>query len=598
MRYPKHPQHFLQPCFKSCCRAVISTCLVLLLSGCFRVELNGPVGGATVTLAPYHAPLEIEQTVVSRDEAALISTFGAETWAEMTPELKRLFLGSLLFDNRLIDDSQYYTITATGGFDYDHDRDGVLDAQPTPVQGTWHAIVRGDDIKASRGRVSLLTEAVQRFIVSRFPDEYFGIDSPTGEATGENPILAGSSGAPPASNISPAVTTPRDPPPPPTPGVLPDANARQLVRDITGDGEVDYADLLRWSALTSMDSYLGSRAALEDMAQAITEGQELRFDRLVWEVMRAEYITVYRSLFPDLDNCSVVGNGAAFVHEPTWIRCGLPSSRNPNPSLEGIEAFTNLETVQFNNFNVSNYLPLAGLPRLRELFGVRGGGEGTLAQVTNVSTLHEVGFADEDPSWLADLDSVKDIRISFPPADLMALMEALGGMENLERLRLARSDLRAEELAMLSGLQSLERLSFDVSTLADISSFPPLASLEILNLVNTGISDVTPLGALPALKALNLNGNSITDISALAGLGNIEELRLAFNSITDLPDFSALRRIRVLELHSNALTSIDGLENLTTLASLDLRDNPDVPCGDIQGLVALLPQTQIRYNCQ
>ena len=77
---------------------------------------------------------------------------------------------------------------------------------------------------------------------------------------------------------------------------------------------------------------------------------------------------------------------------------------------------------------------------------------------------------------------------------------------------------------------------------------------------------------LTDLTVLNLNSNHVRDISPLANLTNLVELGLSSNSIT---------------------TGVARLVTLTHAEEVRLTMNKDVPCGDIEVLVAALGENVV-----
>jgi len=57
-------------------------------------------------------------------------------------------------------DTNIYIATISAGDDVDADDDGILDATPTPLQGTIHAILTGSQLKAGNWQVTLMSELV------------------------------------------------------------------------------------------------------------------------------------------------------------------------------------------------------------------------------------------------------------------------------------------------------------------------------------------------------------------------------------------------------------------------------------------------------
>ncbi|MEP1595403.1 MAG: peptidylprolyl isomerase [Halieaceae bacterium] len=206
----------------------------LVLTGCFHTQLNGSVGGASVTVATLRSPDLILGTATSLRPAELIDLFGDETWAEWPSLARMLFVGITQFKVAQLDldPDSLYVVTATGGDDYDPDSRLALSENPVGVQGNWHVIATGQRIIDGNLKVSALTESIYRQ---------------------QLPILATQTDIQVQSRL--------------------EAAAKLLVADVDNSGSVDYDDVLRWNRSLDSDFLLGSVPAVDALSDAITAGQ-------------------------------------------------------------------------------------------------------------------------------------------------------------------------------------------------------------------------------------------------------------------------------------------------------------------------------------
>lgn len=137
-------------------------------------------------------------------------------------------------------------------------------------------------------------------------------------------------------------------------------------------------------------------------------------------------------------------------------------------SIEGLQYFVNLETLELLFHDISDVSPIAGLAKLRSL-GLGG-------------------------------NPVQDIS-------------ALSGMTELDYLALF--NCQASDYSPLMNLTKLRILQIGYSTFSDARVLQGLTNLDTLELIYAQVSDVTPLGDLPNLKSLKLEGNPISDYSPL-----------------------------------------------------------------------------------
>ncbi|MCJ8267900.1 MAG: leucine-rich repeat domain-containing protein, partial [Psychrosphaera sp.] len=98
-------------------------------------------------------------------------------------------------------------------------------------------------------------------------------------------------------------------------------------------------------------------------------------------------------------------------------------------------------------------------------------------------------------------------------------------------------------------------------------------ALTSLNLSRNVIADLSALANLTRLKGLGLWENKITDLAALRHLTALQGLTLKYNDIEDLTPLSSLSKLSLLTLEGNNITDISALLSLNELSSLTLENN-------------------------
>ncbi len=116
-----------------------------------------------------------------------------------------------------IHDNDYYVLSVDGGVDIDTDDNGVLDSSPTQNLGSIHTVISGNELKTKKFKVSLLTEIAYQVTKELFNEEL-------------NTILLRER--------------------------LDDVAKRLLAKDINGDDNIDYEDLLVWTPRYDKDKLL------------------------------------------------------------------------------------------------------------------------------------------------------------------------------------------------------------------------------------------------------------------------------------------------------------------------------------------------------
>jgi hypothetical protein len=212
-------------------RCLALLCLVLPLSGCFQVELVGPVADAEVTIAPLREPTNVIARATTLSPAAWIAFSGEEGWQGIGAlQSKVIGIPALKVDD--IDPETLYLVTATGGLDYDADSDGTVDRVPTAVGGSLHVIATGAQIAAENIQISPLTEALYQALLPELD-------------TLSDLFIEGT-----LNTLS-----------------------EQLVEDVEDNGYVSYEDVLLWKRLEHSDFLKARLSTLDTLAAALADGE-------------------------------------------------------------------------------------------------------------------------------------------------------------------------------------------------------------------------------------------------------------------------------------------------------------------------------------
>ena len=213
-------------------KITLAALLGLSLTACFHIQLNGSVGGGTLTIAPLRTPGNVVATVVSWTPADLLAIWGQEKWDEHDSLVNLALVGVNPLQPDNLSPNTLYVVTASGGQDYDPDVQRALSDSPVAVQGSWHMIASGKRIMAGNLKVSTLTEALYQQLRPRL-----------GEWSNDE-ILARLN-----------------------------ASATLVVGDVDDNGEVNYDDVLRWNRTFDAPFYRGKLSAIDALSDAITAGQ-------------------------------------------------------------------------------------------------------------------------------------------------------------------------------------------------------------------------------------------------------------------------------------------------------------------------------------
>ena len=247
-----------------------------------------------------------------------------------------------------------------------------------------------------------------------------------------------------------------------------------------------------------------------------------------------------------------------------------------NHDVKQLSRLVNLTFLALHG--VEDFTPLAGLPKLEELFVSSSNIPNLqpLAGLTNLRVIHTGGDLISDLSPLAKLTKLEHIYL--PGGDISDLTP-LAGLTNLEELYLHGNKI--SDISPIAGLTNLKRLDLSrIDILLDISPLTTLSNLEWLSLRNNNISDISALARLINLTWMDLARNEISDVSPLATLSNLELLSLQDNNVSDISALARLINLTWLNVSQNEISDLSPLDRLRpNLDFLSVSDNPYFPPG-------------------
>jgi hypothetical protein len=206
---------------------------LLLLSACFKTELGGTVAGASVTITELRTGAPAQDGLKSSDLGAFLATKSQDQWDKLGDLGKMINLGNFFVEKDRFLPGTWYLVTVTGGEDMDSNADGVVDTRFAPVGGTWHAIIKGGQLREGGFAVSPITEALYQSVIDELPQLGDGqLETRLNTAT------------------------------------------MSMLEDVNGNGTVGYGDALGWSTLFHRDRYLLNFDAVVDLSNAIRAGAD------------------------------------------------------------------------------------------------------------------------------------------------------------------------------------------------------------------------------------------------------------------------------------------------------------------------------------
>jgi hypothetical protein len=235
--------------------------------------------------------------------------------------------------------------------------------------------------------------------------------------------------------------------------------------------------------------------------------------------------------------------GIDYLDRVVWVRgAGAGFDDTTMIHVSRLEYLEHLGLSLSPNVTDAGLLHLAGLSRLRhldlDLDGVRGPGLAALGGMSELETLRvgRMKIADADFAHLANLKKLKVLEASNNERLTDAGLAHLAALTELRDLNLAWTRVTGRGLVHLRGLRKLERLNLaqtQVETLEPIRGLPELIYLHLIGCpIGEGIA---PAASFNKLTYLVLSNTQVDDagLKALSGLSNLKELLLNETKVTD-----------------------------------------------------------------
>ncbi len=209
--------------------------------------------------------------------------------------------------------------------------------------------------------------------------------------------------------------------------------------------------------------------------------------------------------------------------------------RLPNcPSLEGLEYFKNLKSLNLTYYQPENITPLGELTQLTDL-NLSGYHNFNDAFIENSEALSKLVHLEN-----LDLQTTYLVDVSF--------------LENLKKLQTLK--VHFSKNAYIDGkefnrLKHLRKLFIAGNRNVSLTQLDQLPLLEHLELFNCRVENLDFLSASNQLKYLSADHGGIDDIEGLSSLYELETLILSNNNISDITPLKDLNKLKILKLTQN-----------------------------------------------
>ena len=214
-------------------------------------------------------------------------------------------------------------------------------------------------------------------------------------------------------------------------------------------------------------------------------------------------------------------------------------------SIEGIEAFSNLQVLYIHNNDIIS-VELSSLTNLTELWLFYT--DLTSLDVSSLTNLTKLICSQNQISDL-NVDGLTNLEYINCQSNQLSSLD-LSSLSNLTYLSCGNNNLTSINLNNLAPLESLG-CSNNPLTALDINNF---ITLETLACTNNQLTELD-VSNLTALKYLYCSDNQLTGLEA-SNLVNMETLKCSNNQLTAM-DVSNMPNLEILECDNNQLTSLE-----------------------------------------
>ena len=327
-------------------------------------------------------------------------------------------------------------------------------------------------------------------------------------------------------------------------------------------------------------------------------------------VSRLEGLTFDRSVVDSYDalarmECIGSLEGIAFMGSNLKTIPDLPVNRSlvrfsaagsPLESLEGIDRFPSLETLNVDFTAIASFEGLEGCPNVkrvsarccRSLGSLRGLQNARKLKELDISTSHIYwGGENRTPGRLASLrglehcESLVELDAS---GNAIASMKGIEHCTRLETLKLARNRItRIEGLERLSSLGALNLSGNPLESLAGIE--PVAGTLGYLHVSDTKVDSLEPLRRFPHLHGFSARNTRVTSLEPLRGPDYnpmrphslLYKVDVSGSPVRSLLGLEAMTYyVPDIKARGCQLTSLDGLPNRKDFGEVDFDEN-DIP---------------------
>ena len=255
-----------------------------------------------------------------------------------------------------------------------------------------------------------------------------------------------------------------------------------------------------------------------------------------------------RFIMPVLNSLSLNGNK---ITKLTQLRISsLPKLQtihlqdNPLNDISELQWFTPLTSLNISNTQVTDIVPLFGLPALKSV----------------------------------------DLTGNTITCQLMAIAQ-----QKLPQTTFTEPQNCTTNQALISSITFKDSaLNTCISAQAQANGWTTIEQMTRLTCENAGVVDMDGLHNLSAITELNIKGNNINHLNALIYLKHLSVLDLSYNKVDDINLLASLSKLtHTINLSNNQISDVTAIFDLN-VTSLNLSNNDKITCGQFNGIAARL----------
>lgn len=190
-----------------------------------------------------------------------------------------------------------------------------------------------------------------------------------------------------------------------------------------------------------------------------------------------------------------------------------------------------------------------------------------------------------DPQGLTDLAPLtmltKLTRLTITGAPVTDL-SPIRNLTNLEYLDLSGTEVK--ELAHLRYAVALKELRLSGTRISSLATIEKFRQLHLLDLSNTLITDISPLSALTGLIDLDLSKTMVENLRPLTNIRQLTHLSVSHTNVKGFAGLSSMTHLEHLEAEHCAVSDLGPLKDCSALRKIFLDHNEIADLGPLRNL--------------